>query len=213
MTQARYGGRGRSDGRAGRDGRGGAGRSGRGAGYSLASKTVKYGLCKELEGHVFEYGGHGAADKMRVTMEKVQQFVGLKFGEDIANELKNRVKVVLPPPTYSTAAIARHVLYEQLIRTQQATLSTAMRAQLKALKDAAAAAAAAATAALSASIAGSGGVSSVSSVDDEALLKIARLKNEIAEIEFESQQEVPHKLTPLCKARYSDMSYRSKIIY
>jgi len=73
-----------------------------------------------------------------------------------------------------------------------------MRAQLKALEHAAAAAAAA-TAALSASIAGSGGVSGVSStasvLDDEALLKIARLKNEIAEIEFESQQEVPHKLT------------------
>jgi len=103
--------------------------------------------------------------------------------------------VVLPPPTYSTAAIARHVQYEQLIRTQQATLLTAMRAQLKALEDAAAAAAATARAALSASIAGSGSVSSVSSVDDEALLKIARLKNEIAEIEFESQQEVPHKLT------------------
>jgi len=43
----------------------------------------KYGLCKELEGHVFEYGGHGAADKMRVTMEKIQQFVGLKFGKDV----------------------------------------------------------------------------------------------------------------------------------
>ena len=182
MARGRDGGRGRGDGRAGRDGRGGAGRSGRGAGYSSASKTVKYGLCKELEGHVFEYGGNGAADKMRVTMEKVQQFVGLKFGEDIANELQNRVKVVLPPPKYSTAAIARHVEYEQLIRTQQTTLSTAMRAQLKALEDAVAAA-------------GSGGVSSVSSVDDEALLKIARLKNEIAEIEFESKQEVPHKLT------------------
>jgi len=140
MAQGKNGGRGRSDGRAGRDGRGGAGRSGRGAGYSSASKTVKYGLCKELEGHVFDYSGNGAADKMRVTMEKVQQYVGLKFGEDIANELKNRVKVVLPPPTYSTAAIARHVQYEQLIRTQQATLSTAMRAQLKALEDAAAAA-------------------------------------------------------------------------
>jgi len=49
---------------------------------------------------------------------------------------------------------------------------------------------------LSASIAGSGSVSSGSSVDDEALLKIARLKNEIAGIDFESQQEVPHKLTP-----------------
>ena len=163
MARGRDGGRGRGDGRAGRDGRGGAGRSGRGAGYSSASKTVKYGLCKELEGHVFEYGGQGAADKMRVTMEKIHQFVGLKFGEDVANELKNRAKVVLPPPEYSTVAKARHVVYEQMIRTQQATLLTAMRVQLKILEDAAAAAAAAATAALSASIAGSGGVSGVSS--------------------------------------------------
>jgi hypothetical protein len=66
--------------------------------------------------------------------------------------------VVLPPPAYSTAAIARHVLYEQMIRTQQATLLTAMQAQLKSLEDAATAAAtagaAAATAALSSTIAG-----------------------------------------------------------
>jgi len=171
----------------------------------LASKTVKYGLCKELEGHVFEYGGHGAADKMRITMEKIQQFVGLKFGEDVSNELKNRAKVVLPPPEYSAATKARHVVYEQMIRTQQATLSAAMRAQLKALEDTAAAAA---TAALGASIAGSGGVSGVSStasvLDDEALLKIVRLKNEIAEIEYESMQEVPHKLTSEEASLYSN---------
>ena len=202
MARGRDGGRGRGDGRAGRDGRGGAGRSGRGAGYSSASKTVKYGLCKELEGHVFEYGGQGAADKMRVTMEKIHQFVGLKFGEDVANELKNRAKVVLPPPEYSAVAKARHVVYERMIRTQQSTLLTAMQAQLKVLEDAAAAAAtaaaAAATAALSSTIAGSGGVSGASSIvpilDDEALLKIARLKNEIAEIEYESMQDVPYKL-------------------
>ena len=200
MTQARFGGRGRSDGRAGRDGRGGAGRTGRGAGYSSASKTVKHGLCKELEGHVFEYGGQGAADKMRVTMEKIHQLVGLKFGEDVANELKNRAKVNLPPPEYSAAAKARHVAYETMIRTQQSTLLTAMQAQLKALEAAATTAAAAvATASMSSTISGSGGVSGASSIvpvlDDEALLKIARLKNEIAEIEYESKQDVPYKLT------------------
>ena len=96
---------------------------GRGAGYSSASKTVKYGLCKELEGHVFEYGGQGAADKMRVTMEKIHQIVGLKFGEDVANELKNRAKVVLPPPEYSAVAKARHVVYERVIRKQKSNLN------------------------------------------------------------------------------------------
>jgi hypothetical protein len=110
--------------------------------------------------------------------------------------------VVLPPPEYSAVAKARHVVYERLIRTQQSTLLTAMQAQLKVLEDAAAAAAtaaaAAATAALSSTISGNGGVSGASSIvpvlDDEALLKIARLKNEIAEIEYESMQDVPYKL-------------------
>jgi hypothetical protein len=135
-------------------------------------------------------------------MEKIHQFVGLKFGEDVANELKNRAKVVLPPPEYSAVAKARHVVYERMIRTQQSTLLTAMQAQLKVLEDAAAAAAtaaaAAATAALSSTISGNGGVSGASSIvpvlDDEALLKIAWLKNEIAEIEYESMQDFPYKL-------------------
>ena len=46
------------------------------------------GLCKELEGHIFDYGGHGAADTMRVIQEKIQQYVGIKFGKDVANEIK-----------------------------------------------------------------------------------------------------------------------------
>ena len=176
MTQARYGGRGRVDGRGGRDGRGGAGRSGRGNGYSTNPKSIKSGLCKELEGHVFEYGGHGAADKMRISMEKIQQYVGVKYGEDIANELKNRAKVVVTPPKYSSATMIRHVEYEVLVRTKQSTLLTAMQAQLTTLQ--------------AASKVVGGPVLSY-----DVLLVIARLENEIADLEFESRQPVPHKLT------------------
>ena len=95
MTQSRYGGRGRVDGRGGRNGRGGAAKASRGQGYSTTPKSIKTGLCKELEGHVFDYGGHGAADKMRISMEKIQQYVGIKYGEDISAELKNRSKVII----------------------------------------------------------------------------------------------------------------------
>jgi len=71
----RNGGQGQGDGRAGSNGRGGSGRKGRGSGYSSGGipKITKMGLCKELEGHIFDYGGHGAADTMRVTQEKIQQ--------------------------------------------------------------------------------------------------------------------------------------------
>jgi hypothetical protein len=79
-----YGGQGQGDGRGGHNGCGGPGRQGRGLGYSSKPKTTKMGLYKELEGHIFDYGGHGAANTMRVTQEKVQQYVGIKFGEDIA---------------------------------------------------------------------------------------------------------------------------------
>jgi hypothetical protein len=146
-----------------------------------------HGLCKELEGNVFHYG---AADKISTTMEKVQQYVGMKFGEDIANELKNRVKLVIPQPEYSAATKARHVGYETLVRTKQATLLAATRAQLRTLQDAVAAA----------SAGGAGLQGAV--LDDDITLKIARLVNEIADLEYESQQPVPYKLTAEEEALY-----------
>ncbi len=67
----RNGGRGRGNACGGRDGRRDHGKSGRGSGYSSKPKTTKVGLCKELEGHIFDYGGHGAANLMQVTQEKI----------------------------------------------------------------------------------------------------------------------------------------------
>jgi len=70
MTQSRYaGGQGKTNGRIGCDGRG-AGRAGCGQSYSTKPKATKVWLCKELKHHVFDYGGHAAADTMRVTQEK-----------------------------------------------------------------------------------------------------------------------------------------------
>jgi hypothetical protein len=40
---------------------------------------------------------------MRVTQEKIQLYVGIKSGEDIANKIKNKKLVVLTPPKYSNA--------------------------------------------------------------------------------------------------------------
>jgi hypothetical protein len=87
MTRRNNGGQGQGNRRAGRDGCGSSGRKGRGEGYSSQGKpkSTNVGLCKELEGHIFDYGGHGAANTMQVTQEKILQYVGLKFGEDIAN--------------------------------------------------------------------------------------------------------------------------------
>ena len=80
-----------------RDGQGGARRKGSGSGYSQKPKSSKMGLCKDLKSNVL-FGGHNAANTMRVTQEKNLQYEGTKYGEDTANELSNKATVVLQPP-------------------------------------------------------------------------------------------------------------------
>ena len=67
---------------------------------------------------------------MRITQEKIQQYVGIKYGEDIANELKNRVQVVIDQPEYTQSIKTRHVAYETLVRQKQSNLLAAMQTQL-----------------------------------------------------------------------------------
>jgi hypothetical protein len=143
------------------------------------AKTMKMGLCKELEGHIFDYGGHGAANTMRVTQEKFQQYVGIKFGEDIANVIKNKKLVVLTPPKYSNAIMLRHQEYERLVRRKQGNLMRALEVKLTTLQAQA--------------VAG-----------DDVALDIANLEIQIDDLVFESRQEVPHKLTMEEAGRYSN---------
>ena len=119
----------------GQGGRGGATRSGhagrgpggrRGSSYSGGkSKSTKVGLCKDLEGNVFDFGTSSAADQMRITQEKIAQYIGTKYGEDISNELQNKLRVVIPAPAYSPSMLTRHALRIVLVRSQQVTLKTA----------------------------------------------------------------------------------------
>ena len=100
---------GRSGGRGGRGtaGRGGRGR-GRGSSYSAQSRTAKKGLCGTLGTNVFDYGMKGAADQMRTSWEKLVQYVGTNYGQDISNELQNTTTVVIPEPTHSDEVMLRH---------------------------------------------------------------------------------------------------------
>ena len=64
---------------------------------------------------MFNYGVHNTADLMRTTQEKIVLYVGAKYGEDIANKLSNKVTVMIPPPVYSAAIIARHQEWQLLV--------------------------------------------------------------------------------------------------
>ena len=100
----RGGGRGRG-GRAG--GRGGRGNRGRGHYYTGASNASKKGLCSTLGSHVFDYGQKNSADLYRTTWEKLTQYVGTAYGQDISNELFNKATVTIPEPQH-TGEVLRH---------------------------------------------------------------------------------------------------------
>ncbi len=106
MTQARFARRGQNSGCNGRGSGNSRGQGrGRGTGYTLKPKMSKVGLCKELESNFFDYGISNAANLMRTMQEKIGQYVGIKYGEDIANELTNKTPVTIPPLVYSTAIL------------------------------------------------------------------------------------------------------------
>ena len=181
MTQGRFAGRGRN---AGRDGRGSAnGRGngrGRGTGYTSKQKTTKVGLCKELESHIFDYGVVNAADLMRTTQEKISQYVGVKYGEDIANELTNKTTVVVAPPVYSAAIMQRHLEWEAHVRRKQEKTKVALEAKWRQLL-------------------------SVPPADRE-LIDIADLENQIEDITYQEGQEVPYNLTDSERLEFSNES-------
>ena len=94
-----------------------SGRTGRGPGGSRGnsysgskSKSAKAGLCKDLKNHVFDFGTPSAADQMRLMQEKIAQYIGTKYGEDISNELQNKLRVVIPTPSYSPSTLTCYTL-------------------------------------------------------------------------------------------------------
>jgi hypothetical protein len=180
MTQARFAGRGqnsRSDGRGSENGRG-QGR-GRGTGYTLKPKTSKVGLCKELENNIFDYSLPNATNLMRTTQEKIGQYVGIKYGEDIANELINKATVTIPPPMYSTAILLRHQEWERHVRRKQINMRTALDAKLAQLQ-------------------------SASGIQDA--VAIAKVENQAEDIAYHQGQEVPYNLTDSEKLKYKNKS-------
>ena len=83
---------------------------------------MQKGLCAELEGNVFDIGQRTSADLLRMTLEKVIQYVGTKHGEDIASELENRVPIVNTPPQHTAEVLRKHAAKVTLKRSQQNAL-------------------------------------------------------------------------------------------
>jgi hypothetical protein len=103
-------GRGRGGSHSGRGGERGGHGCRRGQNYTGARMEAKSGLCAALGINVFDYGHRAAADQMRTSWEKLLQFVGTNYGQDISNELQNKIPVILSESVHTPEVLARHAI-------------------------------------------------------------------------------------------------------
>jgi hypothetical protein len=66
--------------------------------------------------------------------EKIGQYIGIKYGEDIANESTNKATVTIPPSVYSTGILLRHQEWERHVRRKQLNMRTALGTKLAQLQ-------------------------------------------------------------------------------
>jgi hypothetical protein len=138
-------------------------------------------MCTNLGTNVFDYGQKFAADQMHTSWEKLVQYVGTNYGQDINNELQNKVWVVLAEPVHTNDVLARHSVREVMILNGQLNIQQAQQAQETILKAA---------------------VQTGTYMD--APMKLAILQNEIAQGEFAASIDVPVVLTDSEKTQFSN---------
>ena len=121
---------------------------------------------------MFNYGQKSEADQTRSSWEKLAQYVGTNYGQDISNELQNKLTVNLVEPVHAPEVIERNIIRERIIITGQANIQTARETQKIILETAVTA-----------------------SIDDAAPMKLVILENVIAQGEYEANVDVPIMMT------------------
>jgi hypothetical protein len=116
---------------------------------------------------------------MRTTQEKIRQYVGIKYGEDIANKLTNKTTVTIPLPVYSTAILLRHQEWERHVRRKQMNMRTALDTKLAQLQ---------------------------SALGIQDAVASAKVKNQVEDLAYHQGQEVPYNLTDSERLEYSNES-------
>jgi hypothetical protein len=144
----------------------------------LAPTMQKREVCVTILAHM---GQKFAADQMRTSWEKLVQYVGINYGQDISNELQNKFWVVITEPVHTDDVLTRHIVREFMIRNGQLNIQQARQAQETIFKAAVQA-----------------------GTDMDAPMKLAILQNEIAQGEFAASIEVPVVLTESEKTQFSN---------
>jgi len=128
---------------------------------------------------------------MRTTLEKLVQYIGTTYSQDICNELQNRTPVTIPEPAHSAAVMARHATREQMVRTGQANIQAARETRRVQL--------------VAAVAAGNDPDASLQKVSEfaDAAIQLAELQNAIAVGDYEATVPVPMEMTESEKTQYN----------
>jgi hypothetical protein len=161
-------------------GRGGRSR-GQGQNYTDSANAAIKGLRANLGTNVFDYGQKSVADQMRTSWEKLAQYVGTNYGQDISNKLQNKITVILIEPVYTDDVLLKNSLRESMIRNSQMNIQKARKYQETILEAAV-----------------------QEGLDMEAPMKLALLQNKIAQGEFSANVEVPIVLNDSQKTQFGN---------
>jgi hypothetical protein len=66
---------------------------------------------------------------MRTSWEKLAQYVGTNYGQDISNELQNKITVILVEPVHADDVLFKHSLRETSIHNGQMNIKRARKSQ------------------------------------------------------------------------------------
>jgi hypothetical protein len=118
---------------------------------------------------------------MRTSWEKLVQFVGTNYGQDVSNELQNKIPVILSEPVHTPQVLARCAIREQMLQTGEVNLQRARLSKRVILE--------AATAL---------------GTDPDAPMQLSILDNEIAEGNYKQNNEVPIEMLDSEKTQCSN---------
>jgi hypothetical protein len=83
-------------------------------------------MCTNLGTNVFDYGEKSTADQMCTSWEKLAQYLRTNYGQDISNELQNKITVILVEPVHTDDVLLKHSLRETMIRNGQMNIQRAL---------------------------------------------------------------------------------------
>jgi hypothetical protein len=164
---------------------GGAGRGGRsqrrGKNYTGSANAAEIGLCTNLGTNVFEYDHKSAAGQMCTSWGKLVHYFGTNYGQDINNELQNKITVLLIETVHTDDVLMRHSVREVMIRTSQLNIQRARQSQETILR-----------------------TSVLAVIYLDAPMNLAILHNEISQGKFAANVKVPVELNDYETTQFSN---------